>query len=72
MNRAMERRKPGPVPKGNRILVNYRLPAHLVDAVREQAKQRGMTATDLVGEAVAANVGVPYMDQEGLPLADAS
>ena len=69
---AMERRKPGPVPKGDRRLVNFKLPTHLIEAMKSHAERRGMTATDLVGELLAAEVGVPYLLQEGLPLNKAS
>lgn len=68
----MERRKPGRKPKGDRRLVNYRMPTHLITAIREEAARRGMTATDFVGELVAAEVGVPYQLQEGLQLDKAS
>jgi hypothetical protein len=72
MNCAMERRKPGRPSKGDRRLVSYKLPVPLLEAVREHAARRGMTATDLVGELLAAEVGMPYQTQEGLPLNKAS
>lgn len=68
----MERRKPGPRPKGDRHLVNYRLPRHLTSALQKEAARRGMTATDLVGETLARELEVPYMDQEALPLSTTS
>ncbi len=68
----MERKRIGRPPKGDRRLVAYRLPNPLLDAVREHAAQRGMTATDFVGELLAAEVGIPYQVQEGLPLNKAS
>lgn len=71
-NCVMERKRTGRPPKGNRRLVAYRLPNPLLDAVREHAARRGMTATDLVGELLAAGVGMPYEVQEGLPLNKAS
>lgn len=68
----MERKKPGPAPKGDRRLVNFKLPVHLIDAMKLHAAREGMTATDFVGELLAAQVGVPYQIQEGLPLNKAS
>ncbi|MGH3616311.1 MAG: hypothetical protein ACRDRK_27695 [Pseudonocardia sp.] len=68
----MERKKPGPPSKSNRRLVNFKLPVHLIDAMKVHAAQHGMTATDLIGELLAAEVGVPYQLQEGLPLNRAS
>ncbi len=64
----MERRKPGRPSKGNRRRVCYMLPVELLDAARSYAVQHGMTATDLVGEALAAHLGTRYQVQEGLPL----
>lgn len=68
----MERKKIGRPSKGDRRLASYKLPTPLLEAVREHAAQRGMTVTDLVGELLAAEVGMPYMTQEGLPLTKAS
>lgn len=64
----MERKKPGPPSKGDRRLVNFKLPVHLIAAMKSHAAGRGMTATDLIGELLAAEIGVPYQPQEGLPL----
>lgn len=72
MNPPMERKKTGRPPRGDRRLANFRLPVHLLAALKAHAANRGMTVTDLVGEALAAEVGVPYMPQEGLPLDRAS
>lgn len=41
-------------------------------ALKERAAHQGMTVTDLVGELVATEVGLPYQAQEGLPLDKAS
>jgi len=68
----MERRKTGRPSKGDRRLASYKLPTPLLEAVREHAARRGMTVTDLVGELLAAEVGMPYLTQEGLPLNKAS
>lgn len=68
----MERKKPGPAPRGDRRMANFRLPVHLLDALREHAAAQGMTATDFVGQLIADEVGVPYLAQEGLPLTKAS
>jgi predicted DNA binding CopG/RHH family protein len=68
----MERRKPGRPSKGDRRLVSYKLPTPLIDAVRKHVAERGMTATDLIGELLAAEIGMPYQTQEGLPLNKAS
>lgn len=64
----MERRKPGRPSKGDRRLVSYKLPTPLLEAVREHVARRGMTVTDLVGELLAAEVGVSYQTQDALPL----
>ena len=68
----MERRKPGRPSKGERRLVNFKLPVALLEAMKAHAARRGMTATDLVGELLAAELGLPYQTQEGLPLNKAS
>lgn len=68
----MERKKGGRPSKGDRRLVSYKLPTALLAAVREHAALRGMTVTDLIGELLAAEVGIPYQTQEGLPLGKAS
>jgi hypothetical protein len=70
--RPMERKKTGRPSKGDRRHVSFKLPTPLLDAMREHAAQRGMTATDLVGELLAAEVGMKYQTQEGLPLNKAS
>lgn len=68
----MERRKIGRPSKGERRGVYFKLPVPLLDALREHVARSGMTATDVVGEAIAAELGVPYQVQEGLPLNKAS
>lgn len=68
----MERRKPGRPSKGDRVNTSFRLPTHLMTALKERAAHQGMTVTDLVGKLVATEVGLPYMPQEGLPLDRAS
>lgn len=64
----MERKKTGRPSKGPRDRFDVRLPKNLAAAVREQAARRGLTVNDLVGELLAADVGVPYRPQEALPL----
>jgi hypothetical protein len=68
----MERKKTGRPSKGDRRLASFKLPTPLLAAMREHAAKRGMTATDLVGELLAAEIGMPYHTQEGLPLNKAS
>jgi len=68
----MERKKTGRPSKGDRRHVSFKLPTALLVAMRDHAAQRGMTATDLVGELLAAEIGIPYQFQEGLPLDRAS
>jgi hypothetical protein len=68
----MERKKTGRPSKGDRRHVSFKLPTPLLDAMRTHAARRGMTATDLVGELLAAEVGMKYQTQEGLPLNKAS
>jgi predicted DNA binding CopG/RHH family protein len=64
----VEHKKTGRPSKGDRRMIAYKLPTHLIEATREHAARRGITVTDLIGELLAAEVGVPYMDQEALPL----
>lgn len=66
--RVMERRKTGRPSKGPRREVRARVPVSLFEALREEAGRRGMTVNDLVGEHLAALVGVPYSPQEALSL----
>lgn len=68
----MERKKTGRPSKGPRSRVESRIPVPLYEAAKTRADQRGMTLSDLVGELLAAEVGVPYQNQEGLPLNKAS
>jgi hypothetical protein len=68
----MERKKTGRPSKGDRKLASFRLPVPLIDALKPHAAERGMTVTDLVGGLLAAEVGIPYQTQEGLPLTKAS
>jgi hypothetical protein len=68
----MERKKAGRPPRGVRKMAAYKLPVALLEAMSRHAAEHGMTVTDLVGEALADRVGVPYMPQEGLPLNKAS
>jgi|GEM_PF-3013482 len=68
----MERKKIGRPSKGDRRGVYFKLPVPLLDALREHAARNGMTATDVVGEAIAAELSMPYQIQEGLPLDKAS
>jgi predicted DNA binding CopG/RHH family protein len=70
--RLMERKKTGRPSKGDRRHVSFRLPTPLIAAMQTRAAQKGMTVTDLVGELVAAEIGMPYQTQEGLPLTKAS
>ncbi len=63
----MERKKTGRPSKGERRQVNFKFPIPLLVAMRERAAERGMTATDLMGELLAAEVGIPYQTQEALP-----
>ncbi len=63
----MERKKLGRPSKGERRQVSFKFPIPLLVAMRECATERGMTATDLMGELLAAEVGIPYQTQEALP-----
>jgi hypothetical protein len=71
-NVGMERKKTGRPSKGDRAHVSFKLPTPLLEKLKQRAAERGMTATDLVGEALASELGVPYQTQEGLPLNQAS
>jgi hypothetical protein len=64
----MEHRKAGRPSKGQRRVVRARLPVSLFEALHEEARRRGMTINDLLGEQIAALVGVPYSPQEPLSL----
>lgn len=64
----MERKKTGRPSKGQRREVRARVPVSLFDALHEEARRRGMTINDIVGEQLAALVGVPYSPQEALSL----
>ncbi len=68
----MERKKTGRPSKGDRTRIDTRVPTPLYLAAKSCAERRGMTLTDLVGELLAAEVGQPYQNQEGLPLTKAS
>jgi predicted HicB family RNase H-like nuclease len=68
----MERKKTGRPPKGERTLVNFRVPPTLHQAAKERAQEQGMTMNDFLGELLSAELGVPYQSQEGLPLTKAS
>jgi hypothetical protein len=68
----MERKKTGRPSKGERSRVEARIPIPLYHAAKSRAEQRGMTLSDLLGELLATEVGVPYQNQEGLPLNKAS
>jgi hypothetical protein len=70
--RSVERKKTGRPPKGDRTGVSLLLPTAFKAAAKEHAAQRGMTFTDLVGELLAKEIGLPYQTQEGLPLNKAS
>lgn len=63
----MEKKKPGRRSKGQRSPLHCQMPAPLLTAAHERAAARGMTLTDLVGELLAAETGVPYQTQEMLP-----
>jgi hypothetical protein len=65
----MERKKCGRPSKGDRRPVFARLPRALADAAQEHAARQGMSINDLVGVLLSREVGVPYSDQEALPLA---
>lgn len=71
-NSRMERKKTGRPSKGERTPINIRVPTKLQQAVKNRAKQRGMTLNDYVGSLLAQDTGVPYDAQEGLPLSQAS
>jgi predicted HicB family RNase H-like nuclease len=68
----MERKKTGRPSKGDRTLVNFRVPRELHQAAKQRAEERGMTLNDFLGELLADKVGVPYQQQGGLALDKAS
>jgi hypothetical protein len=64
----MERKKTGRPSKGQRREIRARVPVSLFEALHTEAARRGMTINDVVGEQLAALVGVPYSSQEALSL----
>ena len=63
----VEKRKPGRRSKGQRSPLHCQMPDPLLIAARKRAAARGMTLTDLVGQLLAAETGVPYQTQATLP-----
>lgn len=68
----MERRKIGRPSRGDRRQVKVLMPRKLADALMAEAQRRGTTMTDFIGETVAQEIGLPYMEQEALPTSTAS
>ncbi len=48
-------------------MVRTRVPVEVHEAFYNAAARRGMTVTDLLGELMAREAGVPYSTQEALP-----
>ncbi|WP_431878999.1 hypothetical protein [Amycolatopsis sacchari] len=67
----MEHKKPGRPSKGDRERFTVRLPEQLAAAARKHAARRGLTFNDLVGQLLAADLGMTYDQQEELPLSAA-
>ena len=65
---AIQHKKCGRPSKGDRRPVFARLPRALADAAQQHATRQGMSLNDLVGLLLSREVGVPYSDQEALPL----
>ena len=49
-----------------RLIASFRLPTHLMSALKECAAHQGMTVTGLIGELVATEVGLPSRSAERL------
>lgn len=64
----MERRKTGRPSKGDREMVRARLPRPLAKALHAEARRRGITVNDFIGELAARELQLPYDEQERLPL----
>lgn len=64
----MERRKTGRPSKGDREEVKMRVPRPLADALRAEASRRGVTINNLLAEIASREVGVPYTNEESLPI----
>lgn len=64
----MERKKPGPPSKGPRKQLKVRLPEPLLVAFQQKAREQGMSVNDFVGQLAAEVTGLPYNQQEALPL----
>lgn len=64
----MEHKKPGRPGKGDRKQVKVRLPVQLAEAFLAEATRRGVTVNDWIGEFAAEVTGIPYDQQEALPL----
>lgn len=63
----VEKRKPGRRSKGQRKPLHCQMPESLLTAAQRRAAARGMTLTDLVGELLSTETGVPYEIQATLP-----
>lgn len=69
---AMERKKTGRPSRGERSPVNFYLPTAFKKEAMAHAQRRGLSFTDLLGELLEREIGLPYQPQEGLPLNKAS
>lgn len=64
----MEHKKTGRPSKGDRDRLPVRLPKAFAAAAKQHAARRGQTFNDYVAELLAADMGMPYTDQEALSL----
>jgi hypothetical protein len=68
----MERPKGGRPPRWDSDVelkvVKAKMPVALADAFQNEAKKRGMTVQDFLGNLAEQLTGVPYDPQGGLPL----
>jgi predicted DNA binding CopG/RHH family protein len=64
----MEHKRTGRPSKGDRDRLPVRLPKAFAEAAKNHAARRGLTFNDYVMELLAADMGVPADQQEGLPL----
>lgn len=64
----MEHKKTGRPSKGLRKRLPVRLPERFATAAQSAAEQRGLSFNDFVAELISAELGLPYEEQEALPL----
>jgi predicted DNA binding CopG/RHH family protein len=65
----VQQKKVGRPSKGPRVEVLLRVPSPMKDAAKREAAKRGLTVNDYVALLIEQATGIPYTNQEILPLA---